>query len=134
MSNLKVVQEIYIAFGQGNIPGISEHMAEEVDWEYAYRQAPNPVPWLQPRDGKAGVAQFFESLGALEFHQFVPKVLLEGPDLVVALIDLEATVKKTGKRIVERDEVHIWHFGEAGKVVRFRHCVDTYQHALAYTP
>lgn len=57
---------------------------------------------------------------------------LEGPDLVVALIDLEATVKETGKRIVERDEVHIWHFDEAGKVVRFRHCVDIYQHAMAY--
>lgn len=70
------MQEIYPAFGQGNIPVILEHMAEEVDWEYAYRETPNPLPWLQPRTGKTGVARFFESLGALEFHHFVPKVLL----------------------------------------------------------
>lgn len=132
MSNLKVAQDIYAAFGRGDIPAILDKLADDVDWEYAYRVAPNPVPWLQPREDKAGVGKFFESLGALEFHRFTPKVSLEGPGLVVALIDLEATVKETGKSIVETDEVHIWHFNEAGKVIRFRHCADTYQHVMAY--
>jgi ketosteroid isomerase-like protein len=124
---------MYAAFGRGDIPAILEHLADNVDWEYGYRVAPNPVPWLQPREDKGGVAKFFESLGALEFHRFTPKVFLEGTGLVVALIDLEVTVKATGKRIVESDEAHIWHFNEVGQVVRFRHCVDTYQHVLAYS-
>jgi hypothetical protein len=41
-------------------------------------------------------------------------------------------VKKTGKKVTEEDEVHIWHFNDAGKITRFRHCVDTHQHVQAY--
>ena len=132
MSNVAVVQSIYEAFGRGDIPAILEKLSDNIDWEYAYRAAPHPVPWLQPRAGKAGVAQFFQSLDALEFNQFTPKVLLEGTDLVVALIDLQVKVKQTGRPIVEQDEAHIWHFDSAGKVVRFRQCADTYQHMRAY--
>jgi len=50
---------------------------------------------------------------------------------LIALIDIEATVKETGKRIVESDEAHIWQFDEAGTVVRFWHCADTYQQVMA---
>ena len=67
----------------------------------------------------------------MEIHSFAPKTLLEGPGLVVALFDIEFTVKKTGKRVVEVDEAHIWHFNEEEKVVRFRHCADTHQHVMA---
>jgi hypothetical protein len=45
-------------------------------------------PRLQPRHGKAGAAEFFASLAELEFHNFVPKVILEGDGLVVALVAL----------------------------------------------
>jgi ketosteroid isomerase-like protein len=131
MSNLKTVQDIYQAFGRGDIPAILDKLWDNIEWEYPYRAAPNPVPWLQPRENKEGVAQFFESLAALEFHQFTPKAFLEEPGLVVVLLDFEATVKETGQRIVEMDEVHIWRFNEDGKVVRFRHCADTYQQAAA---
>ena len=131
MSNLEVVQGIYKAFGRGDVPAILEKLSDQVDWEYSYRQTPNPVPWLQPREDQAGVAKFFESLSTVEFHHFTPKAFLEGPGMVVGLFDLEFTVKATGKRVVETDEVHIWHFDESGKVVRFRHCVDTYQHVMA---
>jgi ketosteroid isomerase-like protein len=130
MSHVPVVQQIYAAFGRGDTPAILEKLSDSVEWEYGL--APNPVPWLQPRKGRAGAAEFLESLGALEFHKFVPKVFLETPGLVVVLIDLEVTVKATGKRIVEEDEGHIWHFDRAGKVVRFRHLVDSYQHAMAH--
>ncbi len=132
MSNVRTVQDIYTAFSRGDIPAILETLADDVDWDYGCRVAPNPVPWLQAQRGTAGVARFFESLTALEFHRFVPKAVLEGPGLVVALTDVEVTVKETGRPIVEIDEVHIWHFNDEGKVVRFRHCADTYQHAMAY--
>ena len=134
MSNTKVVQNIYEAFGRGDIPAILDHLADNVDWEYAYRAAPNPVPWLEPQRGKEGVAGFFKSAQEnLEIHRFAVNSLAEGPSVVVALFDLEATVNRTGKAIVEQDEAHIWHFNEAGKVVRFRHCADTYQQVMAYT-
>lgn len=77
--------------------------------------------------------KFFEALGGLELHRFEPKAFLAGGENVVtALIDLEMTVKATGKRIVEEDEVQIWHFDKDGQVSRFRHRSDTYQHEMAY--
>ena len=131
MSNLQTMRAIYEAFGRGDVPAILEHISEDVDWEYAYRAAPNPVPWLQPRRGRAGAAAFFESLGALEFHRFEATAFLEGDGVVVVLVDLEATVRQTGRRIVETDEAHIWHFGPDGKVVRMRHGADTHQQVQA---
>ena len=131
--NLQIVQDIYGAFGRGDIPAILEKLADNVDWEYAYRVAPNPVPWLQPQHGTDGVAPFFMSVQEnLEIHRFAVNTLAEGPGVIVALFDIEATIKRTGKRIVEEDEAHIWHFDGAGKVVRFRHCADTYQQVMAY--
>lgn len=62
----------------------------------------------------------------------MPKVFLEAPGLVVVLVDLDVTVKATGERIVEENEGHVWHFDGAGKVIRFRHLVDSFQHAQAY--
>src|SRR5688500_10981130 len=120
MRNVTSVQAIYEAFGRGDVPAILEHLSEDLDWEYAYRAAPNPVPWLQPQRGRGGAAAFFEALKALDFHSFAPRVLLEGnlegEGVVVALIDLEATVRQTGRRMVEQHEAHIWHFGPDGKV------------------
>jgi ketosteroid isomerase-like protein len=42
--------------------------------------------------------------------------------------DVELTVKATGRRIVEEDEVHIWRFDAQGRIRRFAHKVDTHQH------
>ena len=131
MSNLERVQQIYAAFGKGDVPGILEHMDEHIEWEYGISST--GVPWLQPRRGRDEVPQFFGALGALDLHKFQPKQLFEKDGVVIALVDLEATVKETGRRIIEEDEVHIWHFNTAGKVVKFRHRADTHQHWKAYT-
>ena len=129
MSNLKTVQEIYAAFGAGDVPTILSKLADDVDWEYG--PGSTDVPWLQRRRGPAAVAGFFESLGALEANKFAPKQLLEAGDVVVALIDIDFTVKANGKRIAEEDEMHLWRFNAEGKVARFRHGADTHMHHLA---
>ncbi|RMD63548.1 hypothetical protein D6833_05540 [Candidatus Parcubacteria bacterium] len=38
MSHKKTVEGIYAAFGRSDIPFILNQMAENVDWEYAYRR------------------------------------------------------------------------------------------------
>lgn len=43
-----------------------------------------------------------------------------------------AQVRKTGRRIVEREEPHVWHFDAGGKVARFRHAADTLQQHRAF--
>ena len=128
-TNASTVRELYEAFGRGDIPAILAKLDDNVEWEYG--AAPHEVPWLQPRRGRNGAGEFFQSLAALEFHSFIPKAILAGENVVVALIDLSFTVKKTGKKVVEEDEAHVWRFNDAGKVVRFRHCADTNQHVQA---
>jgi uncharacterized protein len=129
MSNKETVRELYEAFGRGDVGAILERLDENVEWEPG--EGVGDVPWLQPRHGRAGAAEFFTSLGGLEIHRFVPKALLEEDGLVVAVLDVEATIKSTGKRFVEEDEVHLWRFNANGQVTRFRHRVDTWRQVLA---
>jgi ketosteroid isomerase-like protein len=132
LSNAKTVQDIYEAFGKGDIPAILSKLAPDVQWEYG-QQGPSDVPWLQPRRGRDAVGGFFESLGGADFHKFVPKQLIEGDGVVVALVDVDLTVKATGKRVNEVDEMHLWRFNAAGEVASFRHGVDTHAQQLACT-
>jgi ketosteroid isomerase-like protein len=125
------VQSIYAAFGRGDVPAILEHLHEDVEWEY--QPVTTDVPWLLARRGRTDAAGFFVAVGTeLEITHFAPKTFLEGPGVVAVLCDITATVRRTGQSFREVDEVHLWHFDAAGRVVRFRHCVDTEQQARAW--
>ena len=126
MSNVHTVQDIYAAFGRGDIPAILAHLADDIEWDHGMSDA--GVPWLQPLKGRNEVPKFFQALSGLEFLKFEPKTLLENADVVVAIIDVTLIVKATGRTITEVDEVHIWRFDDRGRVARFCHKVDTHQH------
>ncbi len=134
MSNQQTVQDIYAAFGRGDIPAILERLADDVQWDHlpdgsgAERHA---VPWLVARTGRDDVAGFFEALGGLEIHELAPTAILADGDTVVVLLDEDATVRATGERF--RDATaHVWTFGPDGRVVAFRHIADTVKHVEAY--
>lgn len=129
MNSIARVQQIYEAFGKGDVPAILAALAEDVQWEYG--GYPNDVPWLQPQRGRANVVKFFEALAGMRLTKFEPRGLYGDERTVVALIDVEFTVVATGKTVVESDEVHVWHFDADGRVARFRHRVDTWQHVQA---
>ena len=125
MSNVQTVQSIYEAFGRGDIPAILERLHPDVEWEHD--TVAHGIPWIVPRNGRASVVQFFESLAALEFQVFEPIALLEGPSMVMGLVRMEATFRGTGKKVKDL-EGHLFTFDEAGRVTRFRHFADTHQH------
>lgn len=128
--HLTTVQNIYAAFGRGDVPAILEHISDECVWEYG--PGTSDVPWLQPRKGRAGAAEFFRIAGTeLEFKTFAPTAIVGDDKVVIVLATLEATVKRTGKTIREVDEPHIWHFDDQGRVVKFRHAADTLQQQRA---
>ena len=129
MTPVDTVQQLYAAFGRGDIPAILSHLADDVEWEYG--AFPNPVPWLQPRRGKDGAGAFFASLAALEFHVFEPQQLMGDANTAIGVVRVEATVRASGKRVLEVGEVHLFHFNEQGRVQRFRHACDTWQWAQA---
>lgn len=130
MTPIATVQQIYTAFGRGDIPGILALLADDIEWEYG--AFPNPVPWLAPLRGRDQVPAFFEALlSRVEMNVFVPKHVMTDGRLVVAVCDVEFTVRATGKRVVERDEVHLWHVDDRGLMQRFRHRCDTWQQAMS---
>ena len=91
---------------------------------------PGHIPFT-PRSKKVLELSLREALGALEFKKFQPTQMLESGNTVVALLDIEATVKATGKPLNETDEMHLWRFNDDGSVASFRHGADTYAHHVA---
>ena len=130
MSDLDTVHQIYDAFGRGDMPEILSKLSDNVEWEYG---STSNVPWLQRRQGREAAAGFFASLEQIQMNRFVPKDFFGGDGTVVVLLDVDFTVRSTGKRVIEEDEIHVWRFNPEGKVIRFRHGADTHQHHLAYS-
>ncbi|AVP95985.1 hypothetical protein C7S18_01715 [Ahniella affigens] len=133
MHTIDTVQAIYAAFGRGDVDFILSQLSDDIEWEY---DAPDSdVPWLQPRRGKDGAQRFFQELGnTMDIQSFQVTRILGDAQLAVGLVDIAFVVKRTGKRVQERDEVHLWHFDANGKVSRFRHRIDTLTQSRACSP
>jgi ketosteroid isomerase-like protein len=133
MSHVETVQNIYAAFGQGDVPGLLAKLADDVQWDVwdVPSKVQEHVPYLAPRVGPAQVGEFFGALvGSVDVERFDVTHVIGDGDTVVALINPALIVKATGKRI-EDLEVHVWTFGDDGKVTALRHVVDTLKHAHA---
>jgi ketosteroid isomerase-like protein len=132
-NHAETVAAIYQAFGQGDIPRVLEYLSEDVRWEHwsagNYAQQAK-VPWLLPRQGKAGALEFFKVIGEFKFKEFQVLSLLAGSDKVVAEISIEVESPSTGAQVRD-EELHLWTFDQSGKVSAFRHYVDTAKHIAA---
>lgn len=130
MSNVETVQAIYDAFGRGDIAAILDQLTDDVEWD---QDAPGyGVSIYEPGVGKEHARRFFETAGReLEFLRFEPANFLSGQNQVAVPIKVEVKVKPTGK-VVEALEIHLWTFGDDGKVSRFFHCIDRHAFVLAY--
>jgi hypothetical protein len=131
MSPTATVQEIYAAFGRGDVGAILERLADDVEWEtwldnHAQRA---DVPWLRPQRGRDGAAAFFAAIAGWEIRDFQVLRLLASDDAVVAEIRIDA-VTETGAPVRD-EELHLWSFGHDGRVTHFRHYVDTAKHIAA---
>jgi uncharacterized protein len=131
-NHVATVKSIYEAFSQQNIPAILDHLSENVQWEqWSDNSAQRAgVPWMQPRRGKEGARQFFESLANLRLVDFQVSSIMSNENQVAAEIILEADVPAAGSRFRD-EELHVWTFDEQGKVIRLRHYLDTAKHIAA---
>ena len=123
--NVQLVQQMFAAFGQGNIPAGLETLAENVEWQSPVtRTAPREITWAKPRHGPQEVAAFFQELSekvqietmeALSFTAQADRVIVEGKN--------RGTVRSTG-RSYEHDWVMVFIIRDK-KIVRHRHYYDT---------
>lgn len=125
-ANVTFVQSLYAAFGRGDIAAILDGLAPDVRWEMVGRSS--DYQRLGLRNGRQGVQEFFQILGANEdFSEFQPMEFYTDGDKVFALGHLTAKYKKTG-RTVNTDWVHIFTI-RGGKVAAFKEFLDTAQFA-----
>ena len=128
--NAQTAKEAYAAFSRGDLPAILEILADDIEWIEA--GPADVVTTAGTYRGKEEVARFFANLGeSLEIHKFEPHKFIAQDDDVVVLIEIEATVKRTGRRVTDH-LAHVWTF-EGGKLARFESFGDTAARVAAYS-
>ncbi len=121
------------AFGTGNIPAILEQLSNEVRWEdwadnFAQKAG---VPWAAKQHGKAGVMEFFKTIGSsFNIKGFHVLSIMAGENQVAVEFTMEVEIPSTGGYFLD-EEMHLWTFDPDGKVIRLRHYLDTAKHIKA---
>ncbi len=126
--NVETVRGTYEAFGRGDVHAILDQCADDIRWEHhptGNNAQHRDVPYMRARSGRDAVAGFFQDMEeGYEMHAFNPHSFLAGDGRVAAVVEFDLTVKATGKRIHD-EEIHLFEFGDDGKVTTFRHFLDT---------
>jgi len=126
--NLKVVQELYGAFGRGDIAAVLDTLTDDVDW-LAY--GPADIPLYGSRRGREQVAEFFAlSAETLDIEQFEPREFISQGDKVVALFYERGKAKASGGSY-ELHGVDVFTLRD-GKVASLRGYWDCASLAAAY--
>jgi uncharacterized protein len=123
MDNVKLMKDLYDAFGRGDIPAVLGAMSPAIQWHQAEGNPYNPSgqPWVGP---DAVLNNLFMRLGA-EWDGFVvrPGVFHGAGDSVIVEARYNGTFKPTGKSM-DTQVCHVWDVKD-GKVTRFQQYVDT---------
>jgi len=113
--NVALMNAAYAAFDRGDIAGLLEMLAPDVEWNWP---AVKDIPHSGPRRGRHEAAAFFETLTAVEEPvEFRRDEFLAQGDRVVVLGTYRARAKSSGGHW-ESDFVHVWTVRE-GRIARF---------------
>jgi len=130
--NVNVVQKMFTAFGQRDLPGVLNTLAEDVDWQSPVtRSKPEEISWAKPRHSREEVATFFKELlekvqpERLETSEFTAQ-----GDRVIAEGKNRGAVRSTGNTY-EHDWVMVFTIRK-GKIARLRHYYDTNDVMVAF--
>ena len=119
--NVDLVRLGYDAFGRGDINGLLELLAEDIEWT---SPGPPELPTAGTRRGRQQVAEFFQAVDQVfEIQRFEPKSFVAQGDVVVVLGSDTASVKATGKVLTE-EWAHAFTIRD-GKIAAMREYLDT---------
>ena len=115
--NTKTVQDMFAAFGRGDVKALVGSVADNVVWLGVYWTGPN-VPTSGERRGKPSVEEFFKQVGAnMNFSSFEPKEFIATGNKVVVLGHYTATTP--AKKGFDSDFAMVFTL-ENGKVTHFQ--------------
>ena len=122
-ANEQVVQRLYAAFGQGDMQGILDTLAEDVDWLFVGR--PENVPFAGHRHGHDQMKEFFGIVGeaVAEIYEFGPREVMSFDDKILVLGHERVRVRATD-RVFETNWAHLFKVRD-GEIARLREFYDT---------
>ena len=125
-SNVRLMEQLYEAFGRGEIPAVLARFDPKIEWISA-EGAPYPGTFTGPQAVLEGV---FMRL-ATEWEGFRADAVefIHGGDQVVALGRYSGTYRATG-RAMTAAFAHVWTLRD-GSIVRYRQYVDSRKMAEA---
>ena len=120
MSNLEKVQELYGAFGRGEIEPVLAALAPDVEWVEGDIEG---LPYRGAHHGPEAVGRdvFAQIPGAYESFELVPQEWVDGGDTIVMLG--RVTVRLDGRES-SQSVAQVWKFQD-GKITRFESFQDT---------
>lgn len=123
-ANIKIVQDLYAAFGRGDVAGLVAGMTADIDWQTLGPD--KDYPTFGHRKGTAAVQEFFAQVAVTEeFSEFSPREFYPSGDKVFVLGSYAGKVKKTGRPFA-CEWAHVFTIA-GGKVSKFREYTDTAQ-------
>jgi uncharacterized protein len=131
-ANLAVVGCIYEAFGRGDIDHILDQIADDCAWESWLDNHGQKagLPPMKPRQGRAGVAEFFAYVATMQIQEFQVLDMLASERQVV--VEVQISIAMTDGATVTDEELHLYSLNDEGKIIRMRHYVDTAKQIKAY--
>ena len=125
MSNVRLVRDVYAAFGRGDIPAVLGAFDAKIEWREAEGNPyePSGKAWVGP---DAILQNLFIRLGG-EWDGFTvhPKIFHDAGDTVVVEGRYTGTHKVTRKAL-DAQVCHVWRIRN-GKLTSFQQFVDTAQ-------
>jgi ketosteroid isomerase-like protein len=124
--NLRIVQDMYTAFGRGDVGYVIEQIDDQCDGFGVVSDAATGVPWHVGTDakGKAGAIRYFESLASVDHRAFEQRDFAAMGDHVYVTVRLVRQIRANSEVLEQPEAVHHWTFRN-GKVVRCRVLEDT---------
>jgi uncharacterized protein len=131
-ASLAVVAGIYEAFGRGDIDFILGQIADDCAWESWLDNDGQKagLPPMKPRQGRAGVAEFFAYVATMQIQDFQVLDMLAS-DRQVA-VEVQISIATPGGCRVTDEELHLYSLNDDGRINRMRHYVDTAKQIKAY--
>ncbi|MCA9946375.1 MAG: nuclear transport factor 2 family protein [Anaerolineales bacterium] len=127
--NVQVVQDLYAAFGQGDMAGLLTLLAEDVDWTFNGRR--EDIPFAGRWQGRGEMMDFFRTVGeTCDVLAFGPNEVIALGEHVLSLGHERVRVRATGREF-ESDWAHLFTVQD-GQVVRLREYYDTAVMAEAF--
>lgn len=126
---VQVVQDLYAAFGRGDMEAILSTLDENVDWHFNGRA--QDVPFAGRWQGHAKAVDFFRTVAmSCEVLEFGPHEIIPMGEHVLSLGHERVQVRATGQTF-ETEWAHLFTV-RGGKVARLREYYDTAAMAAAF--